>query len=145
VGISVRVGGLPIRFRRLRVRLEPGRRGLGGRAPLREVRALELKLARARGKDVLYSAYAEDYAGLFDRFDVVLSTRIHGCGIASSLGIPNVLIPHDGRSQTALKFGSCVAESANSAFSLSTTQVTAVGSGPGARGKIVSGKKISKS
>ncbi len=70
----------------------------------------DLKLAQSLGKDVLYSAYAEDYAALFDRFDVVLSTRIHGCGIAASLAIPNVLIPHDGRYQTALKFGSSVAE-----------------------------------
>jgi hypothetical protein len=69
----------------------------------------DLKMGRALGKDVLYSGYSEDYAALFDRFDVILSTRVHGCGIASSLGIPNALIPHDGRYLTAQKFKSHIA------------------------------------
>ncbi len=66
----------------------------------------DYKMARALGKEVLYSGYAEDYFQIYDRFDLVISTRVHGCGMASSLGIPNALIPHDGRFQTALKLKS---------------------------------------
>ncbi len=66
----------------------------------------DLRMARQMNAEVLYSAYSEDYLELYDRFDAVISTRIHGCGLASSLGIPNALVPHDGRSQTASLFGS---------------------------------------
>lgn len=70
----------------------------------------DLKFLEKAGKDALYSGYAEDYCRMFDRFDVILSTRVHGCGMASSLGIPNALIPHDGRYQTALKFKSFIVQ-----------------------------------
>lgn len=70
----------------------------------------DLKLTRSLGREVVYSGYSEDYARIFDRFDAVVSTRVHGCGIASSLGIPNALIPHDGRYTTAIKFKSHIAE-----------------------------------
>jgi hypothetical protein len=68
----------------------------------------DLKYGARIGKDVLYSAYSEDFASIFNLFDYVISTRVHGCGIASSLGIPNMLIPHDGRFSTALKFKSVI-------------------------------------
>ncbi len=66
----------------------------------------DYKLARTLGKEVLYSGYAEDYVQIYDQFDLIISTRVHGCGMASSLGIPNALVPHDGRFQTALKLKS---------------------------------------
>lgn len=70
----------------------------------------DLKFLGRAGREVLYSGYAEDYSQIFDQFDIVISTRVHGCGMASSLGIPNALLPHDGRFQTALKFKSLIAD-----------------------------------
>ncbi len=74
----------------------------------------DLKFAASRNKPVLYSAFSEDFAGIFDRFDYIISTRVHGCGMASSLGIPNLLIPHDGRYSTAEKFLSAIFDPARS-------------------------------
>lgn len=68
----------------------------------------EFKAAKARGYDVVYSGYSEDYPELFQAFDVVVSTRVHGCGLCASSGIPNALIPHDHRSDTVRKFESYV-------------------------------------
>ncbi len=70
----------------------------------------DVQMARAQGLPVLYSGYAEDYERIYDEFDVVVSTRVHGCGIAASLGIPSIIVPHDGRYATALGFRSHVAE-----------------------------------
>jgi hypothetical protein len=74
----------------------------------------DLKFAAERGKPVLYSAFSEDFAQIFDRFDFVISTRVHGCGMASSLGMHNLLIPHDGRYSTAEKFLSTIFDPARS-------------------------------
>lgn len=68
----------------------------------------DIKFASSINKDAVYSAFSEDYAAIFDQYDYVISTRVHGCGIASSLGIPNLLIPHDGRYSTAVKFLSSI-------------------------------------
>lgn len=81
----------------------------------------DFKMGRAMGKEVLYSGYAEDYPPMFDRFDLVVSSRVHGCGLASSLGIPNVLIAHDGRFQTALKFRSHILEGKADLYNLVKT------------------------
>jgi hypothetical protein len=68
----------------------------------------DLKYAVREKKPVLYSAFSEDFHSIFNKFDFVISTRVHGCGMASSLGIPNILIPHDGRYSTAEKFLSAI-------------------------------------
>lgn len=70
----------------------------------------DYKLARRQGKNVLYSGYSEDFAKIFGSFDVVISTRVHGCGMSSSLGVPNAIIPHDGRYATAEGFKSHIAQ-----------------------------------
>jgi hypothetical protein len=70
----------------------------------------EFKAARSRGYDVAYSSYSEDYTDIFRRFDVVISTRVHGCGMCTSMAIPNAMIPHDKRSDTVTKFRSYVAQ-----------------------------------
>ncbi len=64
----------------------------------------EANLLAEQKKQFYYSGYSEDYPRLFDEFDLVISSRIHGCGLAASLGIPNILIPHDARYKTALGF-----------------------------------------
>jgi hypothetical protein len=68
----------------------------------------DFKLARRLFPDVPchYSSFAEDFEDFFKRFDLIVSTRVHGNGMASSLGIPNILIRHDGRGETGRLFGS---------------------------------------
>lgn len=68
----------------------------------------EFKAAKQRGHDVVYSGYSEDYFQIFPQFDVVVSTRVHGCGLCASSGIPNALIPHDRRADTVRLLGSHV-------------------------------------
>lgn len=50
--------------------------------------------------DILYSYDAKDYINIYSNFDFIISTRVHGCGISSSLGIPNINISHDQRAGT---------------------------------------------
>ncbi len=59
------------------------------------------------GVNIRYSYSSEKYADIYSEFDCVLSPRVHGCGISSSLGIPNIHITHDKlRSSTVLGFKS---------------------------------------
>jgi len=65
--------------------------------------------AKRRFGDRLSIAYDFDPHGLIDRFrdfNYVVSTRVHGCGVSSSLGIPNALIGHDRRAGTVEGFRS---------------------------------------
>lgn len=54
--------------------------------------------------DILYSYDAKDYINIYRKFDFVISPRVHGCGLASSLGIPNINISHDDRGTTCRGF-----------------------------------------
>lgn len=62
----------------------------------------ELPVLRDRFPDhrIRYSFDSGDYYDLFSEYDVVVSTRVHGCGIAASLGIPSISLGHDFRSDT---------------------------------------------
>lgn len=53
----------------------------------------------------LHSSFSEDWEEIYDTFDFIVGSRVHGAGIASSLGIPNILIDHSRRCQTAELFG----------------------------------------
>lgn len=53
---------------------------------------------------VRYSYNADDYISIYDSFDFVVTTRVHGLGMAASLGIPGFLISHSTRSATGLGF-----------------------------------------
>jgi len=55
---------------------------------------------------VRYSFDAADYVSIFARYSSVISTRVHGCGIASSLAVPNAAIVHDRRGETVRGFRS---------------------------------------
>jgi len=59
--------------------------------------------------DTRYSALAEDYAAIFDACDLVVGPRVHGSGLAASLGIPNVLVQHSARGLTGWGFLSRIA------------------------------------
>ncbi|MEX2451604.1 MAG: polysaccharide pyruvyl transferase family protein [Rhodospirillales bacterium] len=54
--------------------------------------------------DVIYHADAAEYPAIYDAFDLVVTTRVHGAGLAAALGIPSFAIAHSHRSQTAEGF-----------------------------------------
>lgn len=56
--------------------------------------------------NVLYSYDSKDYFEIYSNCQLVISPRVHGCGISSSLGIPNIGLIHDKRGETARGFGS---------------------------------------
>lgn len=47
---------------------------------------------------------AVDYPDLYSQFDFVISSRVHGCGVSSSVGVPNAAITHDARGDTVNGF-----------------------------------------
>ena len=49
------------------------------------------------GETCRYSYDAEDYAQIYRRFDCVIGPRVHGIGMAASMGIPGIHIAHDVR------------------------------------------------
>lgn len=57
--------------------------------------------ARIYGKENVYFVFdAIDYPELYSQFDFVISSRVHGCGVSSSVGVPNAAITHDARGDT---------------------------------------------
>lgn len=55
---------------------------------------------------IRYDFDALEYRNIFARYDMVVSSRVHGCGMASSSGVPNALIAHDLRADTVKGFRS---------------------------------------
>lgn len=53
---------------------------------------------------VRYSYDARDYLDMYDSYDLVVSTRVHGSGMAASLGIPTFTISHSMRTDTVNGF-----------------------------------------
>ncbi len=51
-----------------------------------------------------YSYDAKNYLDIYDSYDLVISTRIHGAGMAASLGIPSLTISHSARTDTVRGF-----------------------------------------
>lgn len=73
-------------------------------------------LTKIFGKNnVLYHYDSQKYKQIYREFDFVISTRVHGCGIASSLGIPNISIAHDARADTCEGF---LSDTINSSYTL---------------------------
>jgi hypothetical protein len=66
----------------------------------------DLKMAVANNIPgrVHYSSFSEDFFEIYKCFDAIISLRVHGCGIAASLGIPSIHIGHDGRARTTEGF-----------------------------------------
>ena len=58
------------------------------------------------GLDPFFSSSYRDYFDFYKEFDLVISLRVHGSGVASSFGIPNITIGHDSRSEAVTYFGS---------------------------------------
>jgi len=51
-----------------------------------------------------YSYDARDYIEIYDQFDLLVTTRVHGAGLCASLGIPSVVLAHSARSDTVAGF-----------------------------------------
>ncbi len=51
-----------------------------------------------------YSYDAKDYLNIYDQYDLVISTRVHGSAMAASLGIPTFTISHSMRTDTVKGF-----------------------------------------
>ncbi|MDA1299675.1 MAG: polysaccharide pyruvyl transferase family protein [Proteobacteria bacterium] len=49
---------------------------------------------------VRYSYDARDYLDIYNEFDLVVTTRVHGAGIAASMGIPSFVVKHSVRTET---------------------------------------------
>lgn len=49
---------------------------------------------------VVYSYNSQDYFEIYRNIDLLVSTRVHGCGICASMGIPSLGISHDYRGGT---------------------------------------------
>ena len=60
----------------------------------------ELNPLAELGVPIHYSYDASDYFDIYDQFDLVVTTRVHGAGIAASLGIPSFVIKHSTRTST---------------------------------------------
>jgi hypothetical protein len=56
------------------------------------------------GVPVRYSYDARDYFAIYNNYDLLVSTRVHGAGAAASLGIPAFVISHSARSSTVKGF-----------------------------------------
>ncbi len=53
---------------------------------------------------IRYSYDAKDYLDIYDQYDLVISTRVHGSGMAASLGIPTFTLAHSRRTDTVKGF-----------------------------------------
>ena len=59
-------------------------------------------------RECRYSYDAVDYIDIYKKFDLVIGPRVHGIGLAASLGIPGICIIHDARGDTCRGFGADV-------------------------------------
>ncbi len=59
-------------------------------------------------RECRYSYDAADYIDIYKKFDLVIGPRVHGIGLAASLGIPGICIMHDARGDTCRGFGADV-------------------------------------
>lgn len=53
---------------------------------------------------IRYSYDSKDYLEIYSKYDLVIGCRVHGIGMCASLGIPGIMISHDGRSKTVKGF-----------------------------------------
>ncbi|MEQ9298905.1 MAG: polysaccharide pyruvyl transferase family protein [Cyclobacteriaceae bacterium] len=58
-----------------------------------------------------YSYDSADYIDIYNQYDFVIGTRVHGLGLSASLGIPGIMISHDLRSETVKGFLSVIMDS----------------------------------
>jgi hypothetical protein len=57
-----------------------------------------------------YSYDSDDYFKIYNKFDLVIGCRVHGIGVAASMGIPGIAIRHDLRGSTCELFKADIIE-----------------------------------
>ena len=62
-------------------------------------------------EDLIHNFRSENWASILAEFDLIVSTRVHGCGLASSLNIPNIMINKGFRTDTTSLFNSIIVDS----------------------------------
>jgi polysaccharide pyruvyl transferase WcaK-like protein len=62
---------------------------------------------------VRYDYDAARYLDLYRSYDLVIGPRVHGIGAAASVGVPGILIAHDGRADTVQGFQAHVLKSSD--------------------------------
>ena len=67
-----------------------------------------------KNQEIHYSFDSRDYLSIYQRFDFIVGSRVHGLGIAASMGIPGVMISHDVRSDTVKGFLSQIISTSDS-------------------------------
>ena len=72
----------------------------------------ELRAAFGDGIEVHYAYDAADYLAIYDAFDLTVTTRVHGAGLAASLGIPGFVIGHSVRTGTVEGFRAAILDPA---------------------------------
>jgi hypothetical protein len=71
------------------------------------------------GINVRYSYNSTDYFRIYGNYDLVVGGRVHGIGVAASLGVPGVALSHDARGSTCAGFlADIVAAEGNTAIGL---------------------------
>lgn len=78
----------------------------------------DLALAKEWGVPIRYSGDSSDYAKFLEDCDLVVSPRVHGCGLASAMGKPSIVIQHDGRAETAERMGALMVQSGTNLLEL---------------------------
>lgn len=69
------------------------------------------KLSKHLSKnEIIYNFRAESWPCIISDYDLIVSTRVHGCGLASSVGIPNIMIRKGFRTDTVKLFNSLIVE-----------------------------------
>ncbi|WP_269625320.1 polysaccharide pyruvyl transferase family protein [Prochlorococcus marinus] len=53
---------------------------------------------------IRYSYNADDYFKIYNKYDLVITTRVHGAGASASLGVPSFVISHSKRTETVRGF-----------------------------------------
>jgi polysaccharide pyruvyl transferase WcaK-like protein len=79
-----------------------------------------------------YSYDSRDYLEIYNKFDFIIGPRVHGIGLAASMGIPGINIGHDVRADTCEKFGAqilqvgCAFDGALELFINNVSQVASI-------------------
>lgn len=72
----------------------------------------ELRTVFGHDTQIHYAYDAADYLAIYERFDLIVTTRVHGAGLAASLGIPGFLIGHSVRTATVEGFRAAILDPA---------------------------------
>lgn len=85
----------------------------------------EVQYLAALNVPIRYSYDARDYFEIFNQYDLLITTRVHGAGAAASLGIPSFVIAHSARSGTVKGFRSEIINPAEESVAAAMERISA--------------------